>query len=197
MAENGKLDISTLVQATNGAPGQLLERQTEVQWAWMCRDAAASGVILAPEPDNGIPSCYRDFAAQQKAFDELGYPKAAYPGESNHGWGTAVDIALTSSTSYWLQANATRYGFIFNVAGEPWHAYRNVTLNPPVITSNGVNDMLLIIKGQAGKWSGGLFIIIGNHATLLTSNSKEYPAGVPQLVSEEQIQNLRKVVSGI
>jgi len=198
MAANGELDVSTLVQAAGGAPGQKLEAQTAKQWAWMRSDAAKAGVNLAPEPDDGIASCYRDLANQQYAYNKLGYPAAAMPGTSNHGLGTAIDIALTSSITYWLQANAKKYGFVFDVANEPWHAHRTATINPPASSTTGGNQMLVIIKGKANSWTGGLFFVDKNdHATLLTTNSKEYPANVPQLSTDEQITNFRKVVSGI
>jgi hypothetical protein len=43
--------------------------------------------------------------------------RAAPPGYSNHQSGIAVDV----STSSWLAANASRFGFVRTVPDEPWH----------------------------------------------------------------------------
>jgi hypothetical protein len=49
---------------------------------------------------------------------------AATPGTSNHGWGIAIDAAISDRTSAmyeWLKQNAKTYGFVETVEGEPWH----------------------------------------------------------------------------
>lgn len=63
---------------------------------------------------------------------------AATPGSSNHGWGLAIDTAwdrdtsdgigpddataITSHQSWpWLLANASRFGFSWELQSEPWH----------------------------------------------------------------------------
>jgi hypothetical protein len=127
MASNGQLDQSQLVQAANGAPGQLLERSTAAAWASMVAAAASAGVHLAPEPDDGISSCYRSYANQQYAWDQYknhGGATAASPGTSNHGWGTAIDIAMNDSVWNWLSAHGSDYGFSNaegRSVGEKWH----------------------------------------------------------------------------
>lgn len=191
MAENGKLDVSTLVQAAGGAPGQVLEPQTAKQWAWMRSDAAKAGINLAPEPDDGIASCYRDLANQQYAYNKLGYPAAAVPGTSNHGLGTAIDIALTSSITYWLQANAKKYGFVFDVANEPWHAHRTSTINPPASAEEEV-PMFVTIQGKAGHRNGGIYYIENGHATFLGAGG-----ATDVTLTSDQADQLAKVVSGI
>lgn len=125
---NGQLDVSTLVQAANGAPGQVLERNTAAAWAGMVLAASAAGIHLAPEPDDGIPSCYRDLAHQNYAWDQYknhGGNLAAVPGTSNHGFGTAIDINVSDTrVKVWLDANAARFSFSWNegrASGEPWH----------------------------------------------------------------------------
>lgn len=124
---NGQLDVSTLVQAANGAPGQVLERTTAAAWSAMVSAAAADGIHLAPAPDNGVPSCYRDLAHQYYAKDQQlhhGGPTAATPGFSNHGFGTAIDIFMGPGVKAWLDANASRFGFSWTegrASGESWH----------------------------------------------------------------------------
>jgi LAS superfamily LD-carboxypeptidase LdcB len=50
---------------------------------------------------------------------------AARPGYSNHQGGVSMDIGgvngYGTSACRWLQANASRYGFVNDVAGESWH----------------------------------------------------------------------------
>jgi hypothetical protein len=63
---------------------------------------------------------------------------AATPGTSNHGWGLAIDTAYDSDLAdgvgpddaagitghagwSWLLANASRYGFSWELQSEPWH----------------------------------------------------------------------------
>jgi LAS superfamily LD-carboxypeptidase LdcB len=61
-----------------------------------------------------------------------GVAMAAVPGTSNHGWGLAVDAALWTGSGVasitsnakswaWLQANAVRFGWSWEVQSEPWH----------------------------------------------------------------------------
>lgn len=69
-------------------------------------------------------------------YKRLGVAPVAVPGTSNHGWGLAVDTAidadgdlgfewpvksLTSNAIQWLLANASRYGFSWEIQVEPWH----------------------------------------------------------------------------
>lgn len=124
---NGRIPASFLVQAQNGAKGQMLEPQTAWQWAAMVAAAAADGVTLRPQSeDDGIASCYRSYENQVYAEDNaarLGVT-AAYRGTSNHGFGTAIDISMGPGVFAWLSANAGRFGFD-NVqgraSGENWH----------------------------------------------------------------------------
>jgi predicted secreted protein len=75
-------------------------------------------------------NCYRGMADQIRLRNAylagLG-ANASVPGKSSHGWGTACDInmggyPMYSSPAYlWLKANAAKYGWVNNVAGEDWH----------------------------------------------------------------------------
>jgi hypothetical protein len=197
MAENGRLNTASLVAAYNGAPGQLLEPQTAAQWAWMCRDAEAAGVHLAPEADDGVPSCYRDYAGQEAAwaiYQRDGHPLAAVPGTSNHGEGTAVDIDLNPAVSAWLAGNASRYGFAFDVSGEPWHAHRITTIQVPANTPAGEEEDMRFVKiqGKAGARRGGTYAIRNGVATFLG----DAPADI-EITDEAAIVALQAVVSGL
>lgn len=61
-------------------------------------------------------------------YQRYGRPKAAYPGNSNHGWAKAVDlsgsVAVYGSAEHeWFRSFGLKYGWrIDTVAGEPWHA---------------------------------------------------------------------------
>lgn len=73
---------------------------------------------------------YRSFDEQVKLHDEFGYPKAAVPGTSNHGWGLAFDFGsgidkYNSPQWKWMNKWGRDYGFRplneNNLAFEPWH----------------------------------------------------------------------------
>lgn len=89
----------------------------------MISEAAGDGIGLA------ISSGFRTYA-QQKYFWEgyvkkkPGFNKAAKPGYSNHQNGIALDIpvgGINSARYSWLATNATGFGFLRTVKGEPWH----------------------------------------------------------------------------
>lgn len=73
----------------------------------------------------GVNSSYRDVACQQCMVDKYGLysqgGRAAAPGKSNHGWGLSIDLQLDASAKKWMRENAKYYGFVEDVAREPWH----------------------------------------------------------------------------
>ncbi len=114
---NGRLPTGQLVPI--GA-GEQLYRPVAAAFTRMASAARAAGVTLTPV------SGYRDVAEQSQLYQLYLAGKgnlAAAPGHSNHGWGLAVDVDVRSGakTLSWLRANAARYGFFPDVAGEPWH----------------------------------------------------------------------------
>ena len=81
---------------------------------------------------------YRNYDAQVAMHDRYGSPRAATPGTSNHGLGLAIDlpdweypseyppgqaaeIQYGTPQENWLIAHGPKYGWVFNVQGEPWH----------------------------------------------------------------------------
>lgn len=71
-----------------------------------------------------------------KYYKRIGVAAVAVPGTSNHGWGLAVDTALdadgdlafewppkslSSTALNWLLANASKFGFSWELQSEPWH----------------------------------------------------------------------------
>jgi LAS superfamily LD-carboxypeptidase LdcB len=81
--------------------------------------AKAAGVTI------GVNDSYRDLGGQEKIAREKGiYGRggvAAVPGTSNHGWGLALDLQLDPKAQQWMRDNGARFGFVEDVAGEPWH----------------------------------------------------------------------------
>jgi len=81
--------------------------------------AAADGVTI------GITDSYRtyesqvDVAARKGLYSQGGL--AAAPGTSRHGWGMALDLRLDSSAQAWMGEHGEDYGFVEDVAREPWH----------------------------------------------------------------------------
>jgi D-alanyl-D-alanine carboxypeptidase len=99
---------------------------------------AASGftqMVAAAKRDGvtiGVNDSYRDLAGQERTAREKGlYSQgglAAAPGTSTHGWGVSVDLQLDGRAQGWMRENAARYGFVEDVAREPWHwTYRPET----------------------------------------------------------------------
>ena len=69
-------------------------------------------------------------------YKKRGVAAVAVPGTSNHGWGLAVDTAIDADGDLgfefppksldkgaisWLLANASKYGFSWEMQSEPWH----------------------------------------------------------------------------
>lgn len=81
--------------------------------------AAAEGVTI------GITDSYRTYDTQVDLVRRKGlYSQgglAAQPGTSMHGWGVAMDLKLDSTAQAWMRTNAGRFGYVENVAREPWH----------------------------------------------------------------------------
>lgn len=78
---------------------------------------------------------------------------AAYPGQSRHGWGAAIDLytgewttggkGTASDEFIWLNKFARDFQFVFNVSGERWHISWipiNTVLHSPYITSPGTDS---------------------------------------------------------
>lgn len=93
--------------------------------------AAAMGVLLRTAWDAGhgsltIAYSYRTLSTQEdkwEAYQRGTGNLAARPGTSNHGWARSFDMRWgTGAALTWLHANARRFGFVFDVRGENWHA---------------------------------------------------------------------------
>ncbi len=114
----------------------------------MVRAAAEAGVTVA------INSGFRSYPEQKYLYEghvagRPGFNLAAKPGHSNHQNGLAFDLAVAggdgSPTYEWLKTNATGFGFVRTVSGEPWHweydvakahhARNNGTFKTPGVTS--------------------------------------------------------------
>lgn len=110
--------------------GYWVEKFTAYDYLQMHRAAKRAGVVLR------INSAYRSFEEQARIYNDR-YTngvlnangkkkgKAAKPGYSNHQEGVSLDIEVgavyTSPAYLWLAANAKYYGFVNDVADEPWH----------------------------------------------------------------------------
>lgn len=87
--------------------------------------------------DMYFKGCYRPLSEQQRAWNNEPPGNAARPGTSNHGWGLAIDFAISASQSMtygseeykWLMNNAYKVGWVnppsMRASGsgphEPWH----------------------------------------------------------------------------
>lgn len=89
----------------------------------MAAAAAAEGVTLS------IGSSYRSYDTQAAAYSNwkatgnnlngTPVPSIASPGNSNHGWGRALDLGGNGAYK-WLANNAASFGW-FTISNEPWH----------------------------------------------------------------------------
>lgn len=123
---SGRLDTSNLCQIAWAGPTQVLRCDAEQGLASL--NAAFTAQFGT---DLTISSAYRDYATQVVLKATKG-ALAATPGESNHGWGLAVDLSglgPEGSTQHaWLRANAPTYGWshpswarIGGSSPEAWH----------------------------------------------------------------------------
>jgi hypothetical protein len=121
MSTNGQLDPATLTQVDGWA---LLETNTARAWV----DAAAEVLaVTGIRPIITSPiGAYRSYAQQVATKAEFtaagkGY-QAAWPGTSNHGWGTAVDVNNISHFNQGqLDGLMRKHGFVRDVTFESWH----------------------------------------------------------------------------
>ena len=127
-AQNGRLPASDL--GTIGG-GIQIRRDAAAQWNRMAAAAAADGITLSPT------SGYRTYDHQLRLWTNalIKYGSAAAarrwvapPGNSNHGWGLAVDEGViynnrspSNPVYQWLTRNAGRFGFWQRMSWEPWH----------------------------------------------------------------------------
>src|SRR5690606_31200673 len=149
MARNGELDTRTLVRVDGWA---LLAPATAASWVAACDEMVALGYS---RPTTTAPDgAYRDVAGQRywKAYwTARGKPgNAAWPGTSNHGWGTAVDIwDVTKFYRPDLLRVFAKYGFTFDVPSELWHARHNGSWPANTTTaSTGAGGHTPIVKEE-------------------------------------------------
>jgi zinc D-Ala-D-Ala carboxypeptidase len=114
---NGQLPASALDSIGQG--NHRLARDAAAAFKSMAASARRDGIVLS------VSDSYRSLDEQQSMvethghYDEGGF--AAEPGTSAHGWGLAVDLDVDTRTLRWMRAHAGQYGFVEDVAREPWH----------------------------------------------------------------------------
>ena len=135
---NGELPDDVLVDVGGG---QLLERNAAASWRDMAQAASRDGVLLT------IDNAYRSLARQEEFFRaryvtyDTGSGEshmwngqrwwrlpnaitAAVPGQSNHGYGLAVDLLKTDAQVAWMTEHAAEWGWSAELQSEPWHWHR-------------------------------------------------------------------------
>ena len=108
------------ITALNGAlPASML---TAIGSGFTLRPDAAASYLRARAAGApvGITTAYRTKAEQKRLLDLYGYPRAEYPGRSQHGEGVALD--LPEPPRSWFAAHGKGYGWVRTVMpSEPWH----------------------------------------------------------------------------
>ncbi len=140
-SDNGGLDIfadtktvignSGLMTVAAVGNGQYMRPDAAAAFNRMVDAAAQAGVtILAGSGFRSVAQQTALYAAYiARAFT---YPTVAKPGTSNHGNGTAMDVAVAPGVSvhygtpqyHWLEENAGGFGFSWDEGqkvDEPWH----------------------------------------------------------------------------
>jgi D-alanyl-D-alanine carboxypeptidase len=138
---NGRIPASMLTPIGQGE--HRLEANAAAAFRLMAADAARDGVRIT------VTDSYRPYERQESIAATAGLYEeggvAARPGQSSHGWGLSVDIDQNPATVSWLRANGARYGFVEDVAREPWHwTYRAaipVAAALPTLSSAGSNGL--------------------------------------------------------
>lgn len=169
---NGKLSSSiySSVAGINGTPTVTLVDPAMRAWKALSQTALRDGIVLAA---TSLADSYRTYAQQRtlfllrygpdltqygcKRWDSDGngvselwckkdpsYATAAVPGQSNHGWGLAIDIANAAGARLdWLEAHAVSFGWSWElVPEEPWHIhyYSGDAIPAAVLAYEGVDD---------------------------------------------------------
>lgn len=113
--QNGRIPQSALTQV--GSSGFYARSDAAYAMNAMMAAARADGVALT------IGGAYRDYAGQVAAYAryKAGGNLAAVPGTSEHGWGLAFDMNMTTENLRWTAAHADEFGFSDDVGGENWH----------------------------------------------------------------------------
>jgi hypothetical protein len=127
-AQNGKLSNLTSIGGSHK-----LNSEAASDYKKMVDAAKNDGISWT------ITDSYRPYDIQDKIFDWDYFNKTgkkrkkgtsgtpvAYPGTSNHGWGSAVDLGVKygDDAHTWLVDNASKFGFsnpFRNPRTEPWH----------------------------------------------------------------------------
>lgn len=114
--------VPTTIYVSSIGGNKVLRTDAAVAFLRMQEAARQAGITLSPS------SAFRSYEEQTyfwNLFQAGQGNKAAQPGYSNHQSGISVDIATdksyTSPVYVWLSQNASRFGFVNDVSGEPWH----------------------------------------------------------------------------
>jgi hypothetical protein len=177
---NGGLPQNILVEIGEG-PYHKLNQIAAAAYKQMKAAANAAGVNW------GITDSYRIYAVQSKIAVTKGlYSKgglAAYPGTSNHGLGSAVDLIVKKGdpAHTWLVNNAAKFGFT-TIPREPWHWEHKES-------SNQVMKMPNFVVIPKGSWQPGQTVPNLAGASAAPAN----PSGATQSFN----MNLQQVVSWV
>lgn len=118
----GQIDLAAVVDTRLDI--ERLALKTIAPYAALVAAAAQDGIRVT------LNSGFRSYPEQKHLHDGFvrglpGFNTAAKPGFSKHQNGIAFDLSVPGGdgnpTYEWLKRNATGFGFVRTVSGEPWH----------------------------------------------------------------------------
>lgn len=189
-SQNGRLPASTLAPIY-GVDGKEvvghLRKDAAAAWNAMCEKTRELGLPV-PVPDGPLSS-YRTYDQQVQLRNEWcakGHcENAANPGNSNHGWGIAVDSINANAT---IEKIGRAYGFAHEWSDAPWEAWHHKFNDAVKVPGWKPNYRI-------GSFGPNVFLLTGRlqHLDLLGRRFFRYQQPVANAVKVFQRQNHLKV----
>jgi hypothetical protein len=190
---NGNIPLSALVQINYPGVVPFHYSNDALPYVYMAPGAAERLLLMLAAYHNAfggylrVSEGYRTYAAQVWLANNGNPPRGGTPGQSNHGWGQAVDFdygLLTTTQANWLNANGPSWEF-HDLSGDYGHYNYTGPLGPPLLTQEdpmaimfyapvgGVNTWAMAGAGQgtAAWWETTDEVLAGKLATYINGKA--------------------------
>lgn len=155
-----------------------------------------------------ISSAYRSPELQAQLWDEAlakyGSPEAARkwvapPGNSQHGFGNAVDLRFADDAAReWAHANAGQFGLAFPLSNEPWHvewAGARGGTAAPADPGQAMASVMPTMPGGAAPQPGGM--LLGDLAAQFLAGQAERQRAQREEQEAEEIRRQALLGGGV